>query len=226
MSLTARASHGSQAVARHDREVREVVTDGVEPLDFLWPARHPRSHDPGIDEHRQVFFDAGRVDRVHLRVVDGDLGKLAAREHADAHDVVGRLRLLDAAHRTHHVVRIAHVVAEHEAVRVALPCLDPGRTAARLADCDAPAIHLRQRPLDRIGVGRDDVGDVLEHVLGRELHLPDRLGVLVQRAHELVGSLLLLDAPVGEADAEVVDADVVGEAHPSAPVLRFGFGAS
>jgi hypothetical protein len=85
---------------------------------------------------------------------------------------------------------------------------------------DAVAVHRRHDPLDRVDVGVHDVGDVLEHVLGGELHLLDGLPVLVQRPHELVGRLLLLHVPVREADAEVDDPptgeDVAHAAHRGA----------
>ena len=204
-------SHGSQP--SHDREFRKVVTDTIEMLDLLRIARHTRADDAGVDEDWQVEFYAGRIDRIHLRVVDRNLGKLSAGKAADGDDVVFFLGLLHGADRAHDVVGVRELHTENESVGISLLGFDSlfGETALR--DLDAPFVHLGQGPFDRIDIGTHDVRHVLEHVLGRELHRLERLLVLVQRPHELVRGFLVFHVRVRKADAEVDDADVVRKAH-------------
>ena len=78
------------------------------------------------------------------------------------------------------------------------------------APLDVVLVHLAQRHRDRILTRLGLLGDVLEHVLDRELVLVLRLRVLRLLGDELVELLLVLDR---EADHAVDDRDVGGHRH-------------
>ena len=94
-----------------------------------------------------------------------------------------------------------------------------GRDARAEADetlVDAVLVHLAERHCDRVLFFVKTVGHVLEHVLGREVHL-GRLFVVQLRLHEVVVAARIR---TGEADHQVDDADVFREpAHLAASAL-------
>ena len=162
------------------------------------------------DEDGDVQLDALGVDRVHPLVVDRDLRVAPGREDLGADGPLGHGRL-QVAHRLHAPVGV-DAGAGHESVGVL------AQGAARLAAgdvadhglIDAVAIHLGQHEGDvvvLVVVG----GDVLEHVLGRELELVLALAVADQGLEEGVPVLL---GAVGNAQHQVHDADVGGHGHP------------
>src|SRR6185312_11797810 len=112
--------------------------------------------------------------------------------------------------RAHDVVGV-DAQRTDEAVRVVLQrALGVAAADADQSALDVVLVHLAQRDRDGVLTRLRLVGDVLEHVLDRELVLVLRLRVLRLLGDELVELLLVLDR---EADHAVDDRDVGGHRH-------------
>jgi hypothetical protein len=198
-----------------EHELREVEHHLVDQLDPLRLELEARTRNTGAHERGNTELDALRVHRVHLLVVDGDLGERAGREHPDRSDVVLVLRPLHLPERVHAVVGIDRDGGD-EAVGV----LAQGAVAARVdvverhADhpaCNAPTIHLGERHGHGVGsIPEILLRHLLEHVLRRELELLLRLAVLGLALDEVVGRVHVV---VREADHRVDRADPGGHGH-------------
>jgi hypothetical protein len=210
------------AVHHHHRQVGEVVEDLVEPLDVLGPARHAGADDAAVDADGDAQLHARAVERVHLAVVERDLGVGAAGEAAGGDHAVLVPRGPQVAHGVDAPVGVE---SGRQVEAAGVLALGPDAVVAQ-ADhglVDAVGVHGGDRPGDGVDVLAHHVGHALEHVLDRELELLRALPVLEQGAEEVVRGPLLLDGLVWEAHPEVDDPDVGRYAHactPSVPKLR------
>ena len=203
-------------VAHHELELREVPADLVDQHRLLARRRHPRSADAGAHADRDVELDALRVQRIELLVVDRHLGHAAGGERGGRLDAQRLVGLHQVAHAVHALVRV-DVQRRDEPVgvpahrtHVALAAV-AGRVTEAHADhrlLDAVAVHQVERGVDRVGRPEVHVGDVLEHVLGRELVVLRLLAQL--RLEELVPVLLVAGR---DAEHQIDDPDVGGHAH-------------
>src|ERR1700722_2345592 len=160
------------AVPRDEDQVRKVVHDLVDELNVLAGCFQPRAWYPGTTEDRYAKFDAFGVDRIHLLVVDWDLGECSRGKHADGPGSEG-LMLADQATDPCHTFIWAGSRRRDEPIGESLHRIGP-RTG-RVADADqtfldAPQVHLTHRHGDRVvPVLHSLLGNVFEHVLNREV---------------------------------------------------------
>src|SRR6202047_4459248 len=108
------------AMASDEHQFREIKHDNVDPGDILRRERQPRTRHARTDEDRDTQFDARRVDRVHLGVIDRHLRKGAGRKHRRRTDPEFLVLASDCAHRPDDVVGISNGPGRNKPVGMVL----------------------------------------------------------------------------------------------------------
>ena len=194
----------------HDGELGEVEANLLEEHHVLALRRHTRPGDARVDDDGDLEVDAGLVDRVVAAIVDRHLRTAARWEGGDRLDVVLGLGRADLPHGASDVVGVDLEGREEPVGVLSEGALrQPAIGTADHPDRDAAAIHLTQGGLDRIGALGQMARHVLEHVLGRELHLLAAL-VLRRFAKELI---VFARVGGGEPDHQVHRPDPLWHRH-------------